>query len=547
LANQSNYENPRTQTLSSRICLGILCIFFVLAGCLFIPTLGIEPDETLFIQAIYQPREELYFLPVGSWNIPVMLMSYVGALKAWVYAPILRALPAGLFALRFPVILAGATSIWLFFHLLRRLAGERAAWIGCAILAADSTYLLTLTLDWGPVAFQHLLCLGGALLLVRFYQDRREGALAGASFLFGLAMWDKALAVWMISGIGVALLVTAPRQILRSMKPRRVALATGAFLLGAAPLVIYNCTHDWDTFLGARQRETAPILGKLRMLRDTAQGSGLFGWLTADDWQTPRPQAPRGIVQQASRWVSETAGHPRKHLFYAAFLLALLLTPLAGWGNIRLVLFSLVALAVAWIQMAITANTGASAHHTVLLWPLPHLVVAAAFAGASRRLPRAGLPMVAAAVLATALSAALVTNEYYAKAVRNGGAAVWNNAVMGLADYLNAHPARVIYSLDWGIVEPVRLLTGGRLMVVNGSDPIADADITQPESEAAMRMIAQPEGLFVVHKGDFEVFPGRSRRLVEFAAARGFTKETVTAISDPFGREVFEVYRFRGR
>jgi 4-amino-4-deoxy-L-arabinose transferase-like glycosyltransferase len=545
LASQSNFEIPRTQSVSSRIAPGILCIFFVLAGCLFIPRLGIEPDETLFIQAIYQPREELYSLPVGTWNVPVMLMSYVGALKAWVYTPILRILPAGLFALRFPVVLAGAATLWLFFHLLRRLAGERAAWIGCALLAADSTYLLTLTFDWGPVAFQHLLCLGGALLLVRFYQDKREWALGGAAFLFGIAMWDKALAVWLISGIAVALLVTAPRLVLKLVTPRRVGLALGAFLLGAAPLVVYNSTHDWDTFLGARQRETAPLMGKVLMLRDTAHGSGLFGWLTADDWQTPQPHAPSGLVQSASMWVSETAGHPRKFLLYEAFLLALLLMPLAGWGNIRLILFSLIAMAVAWIQMAITANTGGSAHHIVLLWPLPHMAVAAAFAGASRRLGRAGLPVLAALLLVTAASGALTINEYYAKAVRNGGAQVWNNGVLGLADYLKSHPARVIYSLDWGIVEPVRLLTGGRLLVVNGSDPIADADITQAESEAAMRMVSQPEGLFVIHTGDFEVFPGRSARLVEFAAARGYGKETVTTISDPFGRKVFEVYRFR--
>ena len=34
----------------------------------------------------------------------------------------------------------------------------------------DSLYLLTTVFDWGPVALQHLLTVGGILLLVGFYQ-----------------------------------------------------------------------------------------------------------------------------------------------------------------------------------------------------------------------------------------------------------------------------------------------------------------------------------------------------------------------------------------
>ena len=57
--------------------------------------------------------------------------------------------------------------------------------------------------------------------------------------------------------------------------------------------------------------------------------------------------------------------------------------------------FRLIAMAVAWVQMAITANTGASVHHTILLWPFPQVVIAVSFASASRRLGRAGIPALA--------------------------------------------------------------------------------------------------------------------------------------------------------
>jgi len=54
--------------------------------------------------------------------------------------------------------------------------------------------------------------------------------------------------------------------------------------------------------------------------------------------------------------------------------LAILLMPLAGGSDRRAVLFALIAMTVAWLQMAITANAGGSVHHTILLWPLPQLL-----------------------------------------------------------------------------------------------------------------------------------------------------------------------------
>jgi len=146
-----------------------LCIFFVLAGNLLIPYLGIENDEALFAQGLYRPRGELYSIHIGRSSVPIMLMTYLGALKSWIYGPILKLFGISLYTLRQPMLLAGALSIWLFFLLLRRIAGLRAALIGCALLAVDSLYLLTACFDWGPVALQHLLLAAGVLLVVQFH------------------------------------------------------------------------------------------------------------------------------------------------------------------------------------------------------------------------------------------------------------------------------------------------------------------------------------------------------------------------------------------
>ncbi len=508
-----------------------------------IPHVGIEADETLFVQGIYQPRAELYSIHMARHRIPIMLMSYVGALKSWIYVPILPLFGHGIRVLREPMLLAGVASVWLFYLLLRRIAGERAAIVGCALLAVDSMYLLTACFDWGPVALQHLLLLGGLLLLVRYYQERVLAHLAGGFLLLGLGLWDKALAIWMLTGLGIAALALYPRQMLGLISRRRLAIAAVSFCLGASPLMLYNARNHWATFAGNFQRDSAGIAGKAQFLVTMAGGEGLFGWLTAENWQTPQPHESARPMAKLAAHVSDAAGHPRRSLLLYAFLLALALAPLGGWKTVRAVLFAVIAMAVGWIQMAITANAGASAHHTVLLWPFPELAIAISWAAASRRAGRAGIPALAASVAVMLISGALVLNEYYVAMIRYGGAQAWNGAVYPLADYARRIPAKCFYSMDWGIQDQLRYLDGGKLPLEVGDEQMAKPVMDAADRQIVEGMIADPGNIFIAHTKAFEFFPGHSDKLVQFAAAEGYRRQDMATVQDGFGRPVFEIYR----
>jgi 4-amino-4-deoxy-L-arabinose transferase-like glycosyltransferase len=523
----------------------VLCIFFVLAGNLLIPYLGIENDEALFAQGLYRPRGELYSIHIGRSHVPIMLMTYLGALKSWVYGPVLKLFGISLATLRLPMLLAGAFSIWLFFLLLRRIAGDRAALIGCALLASDSLYLLTACFDWGPVALQHLLLAAGALLVVQFHQERRELALAAGFFFFGLAMWDKALAVWILSGLAIGGILTFPRAILKEITLRRAALAAAAFALGTLPLTIYNIENNGGTFHGNFQSAPQDLAGKALFLARSSSGAGLFGWMTAEDWETPHPHAPRNAVERAAARLSALAGHPRNSLLGYAFALALLLAPLAGWTNFRIVLWALIAMAVAWFQMAINQNTGGSIHHTILLWPLPQAIIAIAFAGASRRLGRADIAALSVVMAALVVSGVLVTNEYFVLMFRNGGAQAWNDGILNLSRYLRPIPAsNYVFSLDWGIIDPLRLLDHGKLQLAS-VDPVFNPAMTPAEAAMVRQMIADPANLFIGHTAQFEVFKGNQQRLLKFAAENGYERAVIVLVPDSRGRNVYEVYSFQ--
>lgn len=525
----------------------ISCLFFFAAGRALLPHLGIQNDEALFAAPLFDPRSG-YVIKIGHSRLPIMLMSYLGTFKSWIYVPLFQLFGTGISAVRDPMLLAGVAGVWCFYLLLLRVAGKRAAVIGCGLLATDSLYLITVCFDWGPVALQHLLLLAGLLLLMKFYQEHSAAALAGGCFLLGLAMWDKALAIWMLSGIGIAGVLTFPRQIFAAVTIRRVAIATLAFSLGALPLIIYNYKQNLATFRSNISYDTGDIPGKASLLLATADSRGLFSWLVDEDWQTGQHPAPKGPIQTASARISALFGHPRHNWTFWAFCLALLLAPLARGNALRAILFALIAMVVAWFQMAITVNAGGSVHHAILIWPFPQMVIGVSFASASRRLGSAAIPAVAAVLVVMMVSGALVTNEYFTLAIRNGGGQNWTDAIFRLSEYLKgAASDNYVFCVDWGMLDSLRLLNQGKLRVRVGTDPITKRELTAPDREYLQQMISEPSNIFINHTKDFEFFEGVNAKLVKYAADAGFERKMTAVIPDSHGRPVYEVYHFGAR
>lgn len=519
------------------------CLIFFLAGLALVPLLGIQNDEALFAYAVFPPLAGVYILHIGHAAMPLMVMSYVGALKSWIYRLVFAVFGTSVWAVRVPMLLAGAASVWLFYLFMRRVSGERAALIGCGLLAVDASYLLTICFDWGPVALQHLFVVGGLLLVLAFWQHRREWVLAGGFLLFGLAMWDKASAIWNLDAFAIAGLLVFPREILRSITRRRIMLAALAFIAGALPLIAYNLTSEGRTVHDTVSREMGSIGQKAQVLRWTADGSLLFGFLVNG---TPPPQVTesRGSLARVSAELASLTGHPRANLMLYAFGLALLLAPLAPGRDRRAITFALAAMAVTWIQMAFTAQAGGSAHHAILLWPLPEMVIGISLAAASRRLGRAAMPVLAAALLILMVSGLAVINEYGVVMARNGGGVNWTDAIYRLSAYLKDVRASEVFCVDWGLMGSLHLLSHGRLPLRVGSEELAKP-VWNPEDRGHLgAMVSEPDHVFLTHVAELEVFRGYAARLAEFAETLGFHREMLAVIADGHGRPTFEVYRF---
>ena len=66
-------------------------VVFLVPGLLLIPRLGIQEDEAIFAIGLFQPDMAVGRITLWPTHVvaPFMLMSYVGALKSWIYAPLL--------------------------------------------------------------------------------------------------------------------------------------------------------------------------------------------------------------------------------------------------------------------------------------------------------------------------------------------------------------------------------------------------------------------------------------------------------------------------
>jgi 4-amino-4-deoxy-L-arabinose transferase-like glycosyltransferase len=521
----------------------LLCVFFIAAGLIFIPYVGIQSDEALFSEPLYVRALKQFRIRAFHHDIPLMVMSYVGALKTWLYAAVFAVWKPGLWSLRVPVLLSGAVTIWLFYRLLDKAAGPRAAVAGAALLATDATYLLTTTFDWGPVALQHLLLTAGMLLVLGGYQDESRKRVGLGFFLFGLAMWDKALFAWIFSGIAIAVAFIFPREFWRMLTVRNFTVAAASFLAGALPLIVYNVRAPWATFQGNAVFSTEALGEKARAVKYTMEGSSLFGYLVNNEW-AGSPQPPQAPVERASIALRNVAGERRSSLMFWAFIAALVMAPL-WWGNRRPVLFALIAMCIAWPQMVLNRHTGAGAHHIVLLWPFPQMIVAIAFACAAARLSRYRTAALAAAVAVVCGSSVLVLNQHLALLIRYGAAGVWSDAIYPLSDELGAIPAQNVFLADWGELDTLLMLHQGRIPIWIGSDPLMDPQLSPADLQQIGRMLELPGAVFICHTRRYEVFPGVAERLVEGARRLGYQKRVLRTVSDSNGRAVYEILGFQ--
>lgn len=530
---QIRMTRDRIATVASLLCFLVTFSFGLL--CYHYP--GIQQDEAYFAMPLFLKHSALFST---SHSIPVMLMSYLGCLKTWLYAPLLHLFEPSVALIRLPVLLLAAITVVLIMRLAYLIRGRAAAIVTGTLLATDASYLLTSVFDWGPVVLQHFLSVLSATLVIRFFQTRRDSLLALAALCAGLALWDKALFIWMLSASGVAALAVYPREIWHAFSGRRIAILGLAFLLGAAPLVYFNFKTGLGTFRDNR-RDLSEVAQKTVILKRTFDGSALFGYLVNDAGTGPE-RSPSNRAERVSITVSRAFGTHRENIFGWLCLAAVAWSAVVLRGpSLKVGIFLVLACAIAWFEMASTVNAGGSAHHVILIWPLPHLFIGLVATETLFRFPRALIPI--AAVLGVAVVANLLNvNQYVSQFARFGSPVPWTDAVTALAKTASGLDGTVaVY--DWGLSNPVVLLNKGRVKVVDEREAL-NGMLGNPQAYSQIRPLIDSRVVWAAWSEGHDVITASNEMVDQVMARAGLRRCPITVIRDRNGREMIDLFRY---
>ncbi len=105
---------------------------------------GLEYDEVLFANAAMGNVDGSFVeweFRIGGQHLPIMLMTYIGALKAYLYAPIFALFGSSVASARVPVIIVGLITLTFTYKLVGAMIGREIALLSLVLLATDPTFI----------------------------------------------------------------------------------------------------------------------------------------------------------------------------------------------------------------------------------------------------------------------------------------------------------------------------------------------------------------------------------------------------------------------
>lgn len=470
-------------------------------------------------------------------TLPSVSLGYLGGLKTIAFVPIAATAELSPRTIRSFTIQIGALALIAISAFAWRFLGPAAAAIGVLLVGTDPSYIMFCRTDYGPTVFM-MLFKGVALWqLVIWRQTGRPWPLYRAALAMGLGVYDKTNFLWILFAIAGAGLFVAPRLVIR-FKPREAMLAGSFLMLGCLPLIAYNLQWPPPTWtalkaqdiLGRRNETETPHSFK-ELERRLKQRTNVFqGLLTATTVHYVRDlPKPRAVVMP--------------FVALAASVITLLCYAAPGLrSRWRREMWLLLVTSLIILSAAVTPGAYKD-HHLILAYPFLHLLAATVLvrgAGLCLRM-RKPVGVIAAGGLflaGTAAPAAVSILRYQqvmTQLQKTGGENSWSDGIYELDAWLERHdPLQPIVAVDWGIEQPLAVLSQGHL-------PCVERWVAR-DTAAYREFLNIPGSRYVLHAPDATEFPEAREVFLEAVRLRGLEVNLVKTITDRTGRPVLLVY-----
>ena len=500
---------------------------------------GLYYDELAFVNAA-QGGADNTFIHMRLGSVPFLVFPYMGALKAWIYAPVFRFFGVSALTIRLPAILIGAVTLLIFFQTLRVKLGAVWATIVVWIMAVDPVNLFPSRLDWGPTVLTHFF--QAAILALWFsYRDKaRPWKIVLICICAGLGFFDRFNFIWLLSAfaIGICLCYPDSLQNLWVSTPRitrwvaiiLALLALGVMLYLILPLLV-NVHHP----TGAH---TPNLQGKWLGLVYTLSGAAVARFIFEN---------PAGIIRFASYWLIVVDG------FLALACLFLPMSNAVARENRKNGLFCFLIGFLIFVQIVITPQAGGP-HHYAMIFPWPLLTFAFLARSLYDHFRTKKLSQVVALPLVAAATCIFLVNIHntmrYLSHFRSNPhyTAQWSPEIYSLSHYVNEHgfKAKSIICVDWGLHTQLHALAPKKLRRRIHDDWGTFQTLSQKDKEsqtAALNQIfSEDKSLAVTFAPPKESFPDTRRNFLAALATRPEFKSRLVKEFWFGGEKIYEMY-----
>jgi len=342
-----------------------MIVGFVFLAAVALDRPGYYYDEVIFVPVALRVLGQCDVdaaVTVQAGCLPLMqTLGYVGAIKAWLHAPIFALFGINVWTVRLPSILIAAASLLVVWHFARRELGVAWSLLLLALLATDPVLINHARLDWGPQMIAALMRVTALAALWRWLQTGRMFWLGTLCVALLLGFFDKLNFVWVILALGGATALVAPRLVLERLRDGRpwqpaVAGVTGVLLLWGTLTLLRGAVKLDIGGDVASLTATAQFLKVWNLYAATFSGTSVINWVFGTEAVTTSAFNVLALVQLG--------------------VAVLLLAAWRPWTPARRLL-ALLTVFIVLLFTAITVTPQVSGtHHLVMLWPLPmlHLV-----------------------------------------------------------------------------------------------------------------------------------------------------------------------------
>jgi hypothetical protein len=183
--------------LNGLIPLSLISIYFILS-LVKIDALGVQYDEILFGNAARGIIDNS-FIKYSIKGFPILLMSYLGALKAYLYYLIFKIFGVSVLSVRLPMVILSAISLWILFEGVKRYFDEMTALTALVIMVFDCSFINYTRFDVGPSAIEHFCKAMSLFFFIMLLKKDSFKFIIIVMFFMGIGLFNKLNFIWFIN------------------------------------------------------------------------------------------------------------------------------------------------------------------------------------------------------------------------------------------------------------------------------------------------------------------------------------------------------------